>query len=91
MKENLEINPIIHAAIAILFKVDAVESIELISDKMYRTEPCDECKAGCLGVDVWINDIKVFLHYGVCEDLITYSKGGFFAVEFVHEVLRDVN
>ena len=91
MKENLKINPMIHAAVAVLSKVEGVDEVEILGDEMYRTEPCDECKAGCLGIDIKINEVKVFLRYAICEDLLMYPTGPFIAVDFVHEVLKDQN
>ena len=92
MKEtNRDINPMIHAAIAILRRVEVVEEVELLSEEMYRTEPNEECKIGCLGVDIKINGIKTFLRYEMCEDLIMYPTGGFLAVDFVHQILADDN
>lgn len=84
----------IHAAVAVLRKVEGVDEIEILSE-MYRT-PTETnvgeeyvTKMGVLGVDISINNIKTFLPYEKCEDLIMYPTGGFVAVEFVHEILKD--
>lgn len=78
----------IHAAVAVLRKVEGVDEVELLSDEMYRTEPNEECNIGCLGVDIKINNVKTFLHYELCEDLIMCPWGAFAAVDFVHEILK---
>ena len=83
----------IHAAIAMLNKVDNVRDIELLSDKMYRNDPTEDYTQGRLGVDIVIDfedlgKVKTFLPYGDVEDLIMYPKGGFFAVEYINVVYR---
>ena len=94
MKEtNREINPMIHAAVAVLRRVEGVDEVEILSE-MYRT-PAETnvgeeyvIKMGVLGVDIRINHVKTFLPYERCEDLIMYPTGPFIAVDFVHEILR---
>jgi len=92
MKENRDINPMILAAIVMIEKVAGVESVELLSNKMYRLEPTEDAPAGALGVDIVINDelsggFKTFLGYGMCEDMLMYPTGMFITQEFVHLIV----
>jgi len=85
----------IHAAVAVLSKVVGVDEVKILSDEMYRKEPQEDLTTqygisiGALGVDISINNIKTFLPYEKCEDLIMYPTGSFVAVEFVHEILKN--
>lgn len=90
-KTNKEITPIVHAAIQKIFELDAVDSTELLSTEMYRLKPDEDHPIGCLGVDILLNDIKVFLPYERCEDIMCYPNGGFVAIEFVNLVLKSAN
>ncbi len=96
MESNREINPMIHAAIAMIGKVAGVESVELLSDKMYRLEPTEDAPAGALGVDIIINDelsgkFKTFLGYEMCEDMVGYPNGMFITQELVHLIVSPKN
>lgn len=91
MKTNRKINPMIHAAIAMIEKVAGVESVEVVSDEMYRTT--DESIFGALGVDIIIHDelsgaFKTFLANEMCEDMIAYPNGMFITQEFVDAVIH---
>jgi len=92
MKENRDINPMINAAIVMIEKVAGVESVELLSNKMYRLEPTEDAPAGTLGVDIVIDDelsgkFKTFLRYEMCEDMIAYPNGMFITQEFVYLIV----
>jgi len=94
MKENnRDINPMIHAAVAMIEKVDGVESVEVLSDEMVRLTPTEEAPAGVIGVHIIINDelsgkFKTFLGYEMCEDMVMYPNGIFFTQEFVDAVIH---
>ena len=88
---NRDINPMILAAIAMIEKVVGVESVEIISDEMYRTK--DESIFGALGIDIIIHDelsgaFKTFLAYEMCEDMIAYPNGMFITQEFVDAIIH---
>ena len=97
MKER-EISPMIKAAIAMIGKVAGVESVELVSDVMYRTTDPKFCSSdpytlGAIGVDIIINDelsgaFKTFLAYEMCEDMIAYPNGIFITQEFVDGIIH---
>ena len=91
METNKKINPLIHAAIGMIGKVAGVESVEIISEKMYRTR--DESIFGALGVDIIIHDelsgaFKTFLANEMCEDMIAYPNGMFITQEFVDAIIH---
>lgn len=93
-KKN-DISPMILAAVGMLKKIESVEEIEVVSDKMYRCGADENYLLGRLGVDILISfkdigDVKTFLPYGDVEDLIMYPKGGFFAVAFIEAIRRAV-
>jgi hypothetical protein len=91
MEKNREISPMILAAIVMINKVAGVESVEVVSDEMYRTT--DERIFGALGVDIVINDalsgaFKTFLAHEMCEDMIAYPNGIFVTQQFVDAVIH---
>ena len=87
----MKISPMINAAIAMINKVAGVESVEIVSDEMYRTK--DESIFGALGVDIIIHDelsgaFKTFLAQEMCEDMIAYPNGIFVTQEYVDSIIH---
>ena len=82
---NTEISPLIYEAIKIIKKSFGGTDVELISEKMFRTQPNRYYPYGNLGVYIKVDGIKTFLGCeSNAEDICLY--GLHIAEEFVANV-----
>jgi len=90
MKEtNREIAPQIYQAIDRLKSAFGGTKVELLSTEMYRKPPSEFCPLGYLGVDILVEDKKVFLGCeSMAEEIAWNPLGHYIAEDFVYRVLN---
>jgi hypothetical protein len=90
MKEtNREIAPQIYQAIDRLKMAFGGTKVELLSTEMYRKPPSIFCPLGYLGVDILVEDKKVFLGCeSMAEEIAWNPMGRLIAEDFVYRALN---
>ena len=87
---NREISPLMYEAIEMLRKCFGGVKVELLSTEMYRQPPSEFCPLGYLGVDIMVEDKKVFLGCeSMAEEIVCNPIGMFIAEDFIYKVLNN--
>ena len=80
-----DMSPVIIAAVEMLKKVEGVEYVKLHGDLMHEVD-------GELGANIIIKGeaghSEHFLSMDEAAEIVQYPKGGFFSVEYVHELMK---
>jgi len=86
---NREIPPQIYEAIKRLQMAFGGTKVELLSKEMYRKPPSEFCPLGYLGVDIMVEDKKVFLGCeSMAEEIAWNPMGRIIAEDFVYRSLN---
>jgi hypothetical protein len=87
LKNNMEISPVVYNAVELMKNSFGGTDVKIFSEKKYRTQPNEYSPIGVLGVDIYIQDIIVFLSYSISENISVY--GQYLADSFVFDILKD--
>jgi len=89
---NREIPPQIYEAIKRLQMAFGGTKVELLGKEMYRKPPSEFCPLGYLGVDIMVEDKKVFLGCeSMAEEIAWNPMGRIIAEDFVYQSLNIEN